>query len=57
MKIYIFYAFFQESLIFLVNIGVVRHGIQNNSSLLDKAKFILKHVIQKKVYFIVIINC
>ncbi|XP_032675501.1 X-ray repair cross-complementing protein 5 [Odontomachus brunneus] len=40
----------KESLIFLVNIGVVRYGTQSNSSLLDKAKLILKHVIQKKIF-------
>lgn len=40
----------KESIIFLVNIGIVRHGTQNNSQLLDKAKFILKHIIQKKIF-------
>ncbi|XP_011338671.1 X-ray repair cross-complementing protein 5-like [Ooceraea biroi] len=40
----------KESITFLVNIGVVRHGTQSNSRLLDKAKFILKHIIQKKIF-------
>ncbi|XP_011142265.1 X-ray repair cross-complementing protein 5-like isoform X1 [Harpegnathos saltator] len=40
----------KESLIFLINIGVTRHGTQSNSSLLDKEKFILKHIIQKKIF-------
>ncbi|XP_029176160.1 X-ray repair cross-complementing protein 5-like [Nylanderia fulva] len=40
----------KESIIFLVNIGIIRHGSQNNSQLLDKAKFILKHIIQKKIF-------
>ncbi|KAL6262861.1 hypothetical protein P5V15_005650 [Pogonomyrmex californicus] len=36
----------KESLIFLVNVGVTRYGTQ----LLDKEKFILKHIIQKKIF-------
>lgn len=40
----------KESIIFLVKVGIVRHGTQSNSQLLDKAKFILKHIIQKKIF-------
>ncbi|EFN72471.1 ATP-dependent DNA helicase 2 subunit 2 [Camponotus floridanus] len=40
----------KESIIFLVKIGIVRHGTQSNSMLLDKAKFILKHIIQRKIF-------
>lgn len=40
----------KESIIFLVNVGIIRHGTQSNSQLLDKAKFILKHIIQKKIF-------
>ncbi|XP_072758975.1 X-ray repair cross-complementing protein 5 isoform X2 [Anoplolepis gracilipes] len=40
----------KESIVFLLNIGIVRHGTQSNSQLLDKGKFILKHIIQKKIF-------
>ncbi|XP_011859931.1 PREDICTED: X-ray repair cross-complementing protein 5-like [Vollenhovia emeryi] len=40
----------KESLTFLVNVGIVRHGTQSSSQLLDKEKFILKHIIQKKIF-------
>lgn len=40
----------KESIVFLVNIGIVRHGTQSNTQLLDKAKLILKHIIQKKIF-------
>lgn len=40
----------QQSTIFLVNVGVVRHGTQSSTQLLEKAKFIIKHTIQKKVH-------
>ncbi|XP_071627447.1 X-ray repair cross-complementing protein 5 [Temnothorax longispinosus] len=40
----------KESITFLVNIGNVRHGTQSSSQLLDKEKFILKHIIQKKIF-------
>lgn len=40
----------KESITFLVNVGIVRHGTQSSSQLLDKKKFILKHIIQKKIF-------
>ncbi|XP_070529815.1 X-ray repair cross-complementing protein 5 isoform X2 [Cardiocondyla obscurior] len=33
-----------------MNVGIVRHGTQSSSQLLDKQKFILKHIIQKKIF-------
>ncbi|XP_012223110.2 X-ray repair cross-complementing protein 5 [Linepithema humile] len=39
----------KENLTFLVNVGTVRHGTQSNSRLLDKAKYIMKHIIKKKI--------
>lgn len=33
-----------------MNVGVVRHGTQSSTQLLEKAKFIIKHTIQKKIF-------
>ncbi|XP_018392695.1 PREDICTED: X-ray repair cross-complementing protein 5-like [Cyphomyrmex costatus] len=40
----------KESITFVINVGIVQHGTQNNSQLLDNEKFILKHIIQKKIF-------
>lgn len=34
----------------MMNVGIVRHGTQSSSQLLDKEKYILKHIIQKKIF-------
>ncbi|XP_011064647.1 PREDICTED: X-ray repair cross-complementing protein 5-like [Acromyrmex echinatior] len=40
----------KESITFVVNVGIVQPGTQSNSQLLDKEKFILRHIIQKKIF-------
>ncbi|XP_012058169.1 PREDICTED: X-ray repair cross-complementing protein 5-like [Atta cephalotes] len=40
----------KESITFVMNVGIVQPGTQSNLQLLDKEKFILKHIIQKKIF-------
>lgn len=40
----------KESITFVMNVGIVQPGTQSNSQLLDNEKFILKHIIQKKIF-------
>ncbi|XP_018373621.1 PREDICTED: X-ray repair cross-complementing protein 5-like isoform X1 [Trachymyrmex cornetzi] len=40
----------KESITFVINVGIVQPGTQSNLQLLDKEKYILKHIIQKKIF-------
>ncbi|XP_012527255.1 X-ray repair cross-complementing protein 5 [Monomorium pharaonis] len=40
----------KESITFLVNVGIAHKDAQSNLQLLDNEKFILKHIIQKKIF-------